>query len=195
MRQKIQALLVITIGLFLTLTGQVLAGEYDTGGKNTGDDKLIYHFGYGSNMDEDFMRKYTPSLKFVTKADLPNFEIQFRKYSTNLKGGISSIIPKPSGMIHGVVYTILKKEMEALDILEEVPENVYSRETFKVIGEDGIWYNADLYRVTHPKGPFTPSIQYLGYMIKGATEKNIDKPWLAHLIALREKVIKEQANK
>ncbi|WP_417624310.1 gamma-glutamylcyclotransferase family protein [Paremcibacter congregatus] len=195
MNKKLQKISGLTIGLFIVMAGLVMAEEYNTGGKNTGQDELIYHFGYGSNMDEDFMRKYTPSLKFITTANLPNFEIQFRKYSTNLKGGISSIIPKPGGMVHGVVYTILKKEMEALDILEEVPEKIYSRETFKVLGQDGIWYNADLYRVTNPKGPFTPSLTYLGYMIKGAREKNINKDWLAHLEAMREKVMQEKAVK
>lgn len=74
------------------------AQEFDTGGKNPDSDDIVYHFGYGSNLDEDYMRQWTPSLKFVTKAQLPNFEIQFRKYSTDLEGGISSIIPKPGGL-------------------------------------------------------------------------------------------------
>jgi gamma-glutamylcyclotransferase (GGCT)/AIG2-like uncharacterized protein YtfP len=168
------------------------AQEFDTGGKNPDRADIVYHFGYGSNLDEDYMRQWTPSLKFVTKAQLPNFEIQFRKYSTDLEGGISSIIPKPGGLVEGVIYEIKKSEIEALDILEDVPIGIYSRETFKVIAPDGTWYNADLYRVTNPKGPFTPSIRYLGYMIKGAKMHGINQPWIDHLEKLREFVINDK---
>ena len=74
-------------------------------------EELVLHFGYGSNMSEAYMRQYTPSLKYVMNAQLPNFEIQFRKYSNNMGGGISSIIEKPGGMVYGVMYYITKKEM------------------------------------------------------------------------------------
>jgi len=184
----------ILFTLFFIITGQLIAAEYDTGGKNPDNDDVIYYFGYGSNLDEDYMRQWTPSLKFVSLARLPNFEIQFRKYSTDLEGGISSIIEKPGGMVQGVVYTIEKLEMEALDILEDVPLGIYKRETFKVVAEDGTWYNADLYRVVNPKGPFTPSVKYLGYMIKGAKAQGINQPWIDYLESLREEVLKEKSS-
>jgi len=184
----------ILFTLFFIIIGQSIAAEYDTGGKNPDNDDVIYYFGYGSNLNEDYMRQWTPSLKFVSLARLPNFEIQFRKYSTDLKGGISSIIEKPGGMVQGVVYTIEKLEMEALDILEDVPLGIYKRETFKVVAEDGIWYNADLYRVVNPKGPFTPSVKYLGYMIKGAKAQGINQPWIDYLESLREEVLKEKGS-
>ena len=98
-----------------------------------------------------------------------------------MKGGISSIIEKPGGMVYAVLYWISKKEMEDLDILEDVPLGIYKRETFQVLGDDGKWYAADLYRVTNPKGPYTPSKQYLEIMIAGATEHNINKDWIARL--------------
>jgi len=48
-------------------------------------------------------------------------------------------------MVQGVIYTIGKKKIEALDILEDVPLGIYTRETFKVITEDDDCYKADLY--------------------------------------------------
>jgi len=179
----------IIFSLFLAISGVSISAEYDPGGKNPDNDDVIYYFGYGSNLDEDYMRQWTPSLKFVSLARLPNFEIQFRKYSTDLEGGISSIIEKPGGMVQGVVYTIEKSEMEALDVLEDVPLGIYKRETFKVISEDGTWYNADLYRVVTPQGPFIPSVKYLGIMIKGAKAQGINQPWIDYLEALREEII------
>ncbi len=192
MFKSIRNLLSVATAILVALTCQLMSAEFDTGGKNPDDDKVIYYFGYGSNLDEDYMRQFTPSLKFVTTAHLPNFQIQFRKYSTDLEGGISSIIPHPGGLVQGVVYTIEKPEMDALDILEDVPLGIYNRETFKVIAPDGTWYNADLYRVANPKGPFTPSIKYLGYMIKGAKAQGINQPWVDYLEALRAEVIKSK---
>lgn len=145
------------------------------------DDEQVLHFGYGSNMSEAYMKQYTPGLKYLMNAQLPNFEIQFRKYSDNMQGGISSIIPKPGGMIYGVLYYIPKREMEELDILEDVPLGIYNRETFQVLGEDDKWYAADLYRVAEPKGPFEPASQYLDLMIAGGKEHNINPEWIATL--------------
>ena len=149
------------------------------------DQNRVLHFGYGSNMSEAYMRQYTPSLEYVMNAQLPNFEIQFRKYSENMQGGISSIIAKPGGMIYGVLYYIPKNEIEELDILEDVPLGIYKRETFQVLGEDGTWYAADLYRVSEPKGPYEPASQYLDLMIAGAKEHNINKEWIARLEQMR----------
>jgi len=165
----------------------ILAMSIGFGQLSAEKEKLVLHFGYGSNMSESYMRQYTPSLKYVMNARLPNFEIQFRKYSKNMGGGISSIIEKPGGMIYGVMYYITKKEMDALDILEDVPLGIYKRETFQVLGEDGKWYGADLYRVTNLKGPYEPAKKYLDLMIAGATEHNINKDWLKKLKQMRAK--------
>jgi gamma-glutamylcyclotransferase (GGCT)/AIG2-like uncharacterized protein YtfP len=149
------------------------------------EEEQVLHFGYGSNMSETYMKQFTPSLKYVMNAQLPNFEIQFRKYSEDMGGGISSIIDKPGGMIYGVLYWIPKKEIEALDILEDVPLGIYKRETFQVLGEDDVWYSADLYRVTEPKGPYEPASKYLDLMIAGSTEHNINPEWVAKLKEMR----------
>jgi hypothetical protein len=39
-----------------------------------------------------------------------------------------------------------------------------------VLGEDGEFHPADLYRVLEPKGPFTPSREYVDIMLSGARE-------------------------
>jgi gamma-glutamylcyclotransferase (GGCT)/AIG2-like uncharacterized protein YtfP len=149
------------------------------------DEEQVLHFGYGSNMSEAYMKQFTPSLNYVMNAQLPNFEIQFRKYSQDMGGGISSIIEKPGGMIYGVLYWIPRNEMEELDILEDVPLGIYKRETFQVLGDDGEWYDADLYRVTEPKGPYEPASKYLDLMIAGSTEHNINPEWIAKLKEMR----------
>ena len=142
------------------------------------------YFAYGSNMSTAYIRDYCPSATFIMRASLPNYEIQFRRYSTDLKGGISSIIETPGQMVQGVLYDIEEAELDALDILEDVPQGIYLRETFLVLGEDGAWYQGDLYRVANPAGPYTPSKKYVDFMVTGAKEHGIDAAYTAKLEAL-----------
>jgi len=126
------------------------------------------HFGYGSNLNMEFLRGYCPGAEFVMRAYLPNYEVQFRFWSERRQGGISTIIEKPGGLVHGVIYEVPEEELLDLDVLESVPQGLYRRETFLVLGEDGAWHEADLYRVAEPKGPFTPSRGYVELMLAGA---------------------------
>ena len=143
------------------------------------------NFAYGSNMSTEFIREYCPSAAFVMRANLPNFRIEFRRYSENLAGGISSIIEAPGEMVKGVIYEIDGKEILALDILEDVPQGIYRRDTFLVLGEDGKWHRADLYRVAKPSGPYPPSKRYVDLMVAGAKEHQIDSEYTARLVSLR----------
>ena len=141
----------------------------------------MYNFAYGSNMSTAYLHQYCPSAKAVMTAVLPNYEIQFRRYSTDLAGGISTIIETPGRLVEGVIYEIPQPEIEALDILEDVPLGLYRRDTFLVLGADGCWHQADLYRVVKPEGPFPVSPQYLAYMLAGAKEHNLSEAYIDQL--------------
>jgi len=134
----------------------------------------MYHFGYGSNLNQGFLRQYCPSTEYVMKAYLPNYEVQFRFWSKRRQGGISTIIEKPGGLVHGVVYEVPEAELLVLDELESVPQGLYRREKFLVLDEWGKWQGADLYRVADPQGPFTPSRSYVELMLTGAREHGLD---------------------
>ncbi len=130
---------------------------------------ITYYFGYGSNLNQEFLRQYCPSAEFIMKAYLPNYEIQFRFWSEkrNGGGGISTIIEIPGELVHGVIYKVLEDELLELDILESVPQGFYKREAFLVLGEDGKWHQVDLYRVKDPMGPFSPARSYVEQMLTG----------------------------
>ena len=149
----------------------------------------MYHFGYGSNLNTQFLRKYVPSAEFLMKAYLPNFEVQFRFWSKRRNGGISTIIESPGRLVHGVIYRVDAKEMEELDILESVPQGLYKREKFLVLGENEKWIEADLYRVAKPKGPFTPSKSYVELMLSGAKDHGIDPNYMKIIEAIYERSI------
>jgi len=138
----------------------------------------MYHFAYGSNLNLDFLNQYVPSAEYIMKAYLPNFEVQFRFWSKKRQGGISSIIEKPGGMVHGVIYECDEEDMKKMDILESVNQGLYKRETFKVLGEDQNWYDADLYRIVKSQGPFTPARSYVELMLSGAKAHGLDREYI-----------------
>jgi gamma-glutamylcyclotransferase (GGCT)/AIG2-like uncharacterized protein YtfP len=141
------------------------------------------NFAYGSNMDPSFITEYCPSASFKMRAYLPNYEVQFRHYSEELGGGISSIIEAPGELVEGVLYDIPGAELDELDELESIDQGLYKRETFLVLGEDGAWHKADLYRVVEPKGPFDPAPDYIGKMITGATAHGLSQAYIERLVA------------
>ena len=143
------------------------------------------YFAYGSNLSSQYMRRTCPSATFIMKADLPNFGVEFRHYSEKRQGGISSIVEAPGKMVRGVLFEIRVEEIEELDIVESVPEGLYRRDTFLVMGEDGNWHEAELYRVTNPRGPYPPAKGYLDLMIEGAREHGLDASYVEELVSLR----------
>ena len=149
-------------------------------------DQLVLFYAYGSLLSIRNLCQYTPSAAFVMRAELPNYEVQFRYYWELLQGGTSCIIEAPGQMVHGVLYTIAKDEMPDLDVLEMVPEGIYKRETFYVLGEDGKWYQAYLYRLQNPAGPrYTPAKSYLDDMIEGAQVHGLKAEYTENLVAWR----------
>lgn len=145
----------------------------------------MHTYAYGSNLSSKYFRKVCPSAVLVMKAELPNYRVEFRHYSEKWQGGISSIVEAPGELVQGVIYEIPEKEIEELDIRESVPQGLYRRDTFLVLGEDGRWHRADLYRVTTPAGPYTPSKGYLDDMIKGAQEHGLAPEYVERLVSLR----------
>lgn len=140
-------------------------------------------------MSTAYIREYCPSAGFMMRAALPNVQIEFRRYSTDLQGGISTIMAAPGSLVHGVLYDISEAEILSLDILEDVPQGLYRRDAWLVLGEDGSWHRAELYRVVTPTGPYPPAAAYVEMMIAGAREHGLDAAYQAQLRLLREKVV------
>lgn len=144
------------------------------------------YYAYGSNLATRYIREYCPSARFLRRADLPNFRVEFRHYSEDMRGGISSIVEAPGEWVRGCLYDIPEIELAALDELESVPEGKYRRDGFLVLGEDGEWQLAQLYRVARPSGPYPPSRRYLDLMIEGAKEHELLPSYVERLVALQK---------
>ena len=82
---------------------------------------------------------------------------------------------KPRGFFKASDWELeeTEEEMIELDRIESVPQGLYRRDTMLVLGEDGKWHEADLYRISNPKGPFTPAKSYVELMLSGARQHKL----------------------
>ena len=138
----------------------------------------MYYFGYGSNLRASFVTELIPSAKFVMKGYLPNYEVQWRAWSAEYRGGISSISETPGEIVQGAIYECAEKELEKLDYIPGIYVPEYKRETFVVLGEDDKWHSMELYRLWELKGPFPPSRIYVEGMLEGAKQLGVSPDYL-----------------
>ena len=141
----------------------------------------MLHFAYGSNLSTSFLRHYCPTAVFQMRAELPNYRIVFPLFSQKRQGGISSIVHAPGELTRGVLYEISDKEMDELDVVESVPQGLYVRETYLILGEDRRWHSADLYRCAKPTGPYAPARSYVELMLDGAEKHQLDPKYVQEL--------------
>ncbi len=138
----------------------------------------MYHFGYGSNLSIKCVHEeLIPDARFVMKGFLPNFEVRFPFWSEEEQGGYSGIMEAPGELVHGALYEVTEQELITMDDLE-CYKGFYQRETYLVLGEDGKWCKADLYRVIDPKGPYTPARSYVDIMLEGARDLKLDPEYI-----------------
>jgi hypothetical protein len=68
--------------------------------------------------------------------------------------------------------------LEILDEMDGIYKGDYLRTTFLILGEDGKFHSAELYKVIDPKGPFTPSKDYVEGMLIGAKEIGLEPDYI-----------------
>ena len=141
----------------------------------------MLYFSYGSFLDSENLKKHAPHGKYVKRAVLLNYEVQFNFLSKTYDGGVTGVEPVHGKRALGVLYDVPQYEMETLDIVEGVPSGIYYRQTVTVVDEDGKEHRAETYRTTDPKGPFTPTKRYLSLMISGAKEHGLDPDYIKAL--------------
>jgi len=141
----------------------------------------MLYFAYGSFLDLETLRRHCPGARFVTRAVLPNFEVRFNYMSRTYNAGVTGVEPAPGRMARGVVYDVPEEEMDHLDVVEAVPQGFYYRQTVLVVDEEGRLLKAETYRTTDPRGPFRSSCRYVGLMLKGAREHDMDPAYIREL--------------
>jgi len=159
--------------------------------QNDDSTKDVYYFGYGSNLNVTAtIKDLLPNGKFLMRAYLPNYEVQFRQWSNNYKGAISNIMEVPGEIVEGAMYKCPESALDTLDYRLEYYVPDYKREIFKVLGENNKWYSASLYRLWEPKGPFPPSRRYVEGMLEGAKQIKLSTNYIKKIEGfLRDSIV------
>ncbi len=144
----------------------------------------MLYFSYGSFLDSETLKRHCPNAKAVSKAILPNWEVQFNFLSRTYNGGVTGVEPAVAKLVRGVIYELSNEELFHLDTIEGIPEGIYYRQTIYVVDESGKAVKAATYRTTNPKGPFKPTKRYVGLMIHGAKEHGLDPGYVKELEAI-----------
>jgi hypothetical protein len=154
-------------------------------------DEMVYYVGYGSNLNVQMTTtELLPNGRFLQRAYIPNYQVQFRKWSNNSRGGISNIIEVPGEMVEAAMYECPQSDLDTLDYRLDYYVPDYKREIFKVLGEDGQWYQASLYRLWEPKGPFPPARRYVEGMLEGARQLQLSPEYIERIEGfLRDSIV------
>jgi len=153
--------------------------------------EMVYYVGYGSNLNVAYtLENLLPNGEFVMRAYIPNYQIEFRQWSNNSRGGISAMIEAPGELVEAAMYQCPRSDLDTLDYRLDFYVPDYKREIFRVLGEDSQWYQASLYRLWEPKGPFPPSRRYVEGMLEGAKQLELSPEYIERIEGfLRDSIV------
>jgi len=141
----------------------------------------MLYFSYSSFLDSKTLKRHCPKATYIGKAILPNWEVQFNFLSSTYKGGVTGIEPATARLARGVLYEVNDEELLHLDKIEGVTDGIYYRQTIYVVDDEGKPVLAATYRTTNPGGPFKPTRRYIGLMIKGTRDHDLDPNYIKDL--------------
>jgi cation transport regulator ChaC len=119
---------------------------------------LPWYFAYGSNLDQDAMRRVVGGWKEVKPAVLKGYRLVFNVYSVSWRGGVANVVEDSAGTVYGAAYLIEEEQLSRLDRHLGVPSQWVRRKT--VIEVDGRPVEAFIYVGRQPEGAF-PAIKSL----------------------------------
>ena len=138
---------------------------------------MIYYFAYGSNMNQEQMKKRCEDSKLIGNAVLLEYELAFTIYSPKRKCGCADIVKHENKKVFGLLYEISEQDLKALDIYEVHPK-YYKRFTVTVKDQEGREYQAETYEVVNKEKEFQkPSQEYLQLLISAAQENNFPEEY------------------
>lgn len=145
---------------------------------------MEYYFGYASNMALWVMAELCAEHSVVGVARLPDYKLDFRRFSPGWKGGVGDLVESPGDEVWGVLYQIDAACHDALDAKENYGVG-YTSLDVEVTLRDGEKITCTTYSIIN-KSPETiaPSKYYLETILEGAKEMNLPKDYIARLKAI-----------
>jgi len=136
----------------------------------------MLHFAYGSNMSHEPMQQRCPDAQCLGRAVLRRHRFII------MANGYASIVPQPSGNVHGVLWRISPRDLAALDVYENVLGGLYSRSFLPVIRNSRSM--AALVYIGAEKREGAPRRGYMELVVDAARENDLPEEYVEQLAQL-----------
>jgi len=147
----------------------------------------MLYFAYGSNMNEDELKRIKVSILKAEKAFLKNHKIALTLHAKTRGGGVLDILP-PDDVVEGVLYELNDGDRSKVDAKEGVTVNAYEPILVDIETEDGKVLSGVLtYKVCRKEDPPQASEEYKRSVLKGACDHGLSEEYRAKLKASLEK--------
>ncbi len=126
----------------------------------------VYYFAYGSNLDQDQMKKRVGDWQSAERCQLRGYRLVFDKYSTRWKGYVADIIEtkEEKDVVYGAIYLISADQLKLLD----EHESGYKQVDVVVDAQRNV--SAKAYEVIEKEKCAKPPKPYLDAIIKGLVQ-------------------------
>jgi gamma-glutamyl AIG2-like cyclotransferase len=133
-------------------------------------------FAYGSNLDDDQMRRRCPSSSPVGTASLPGYALAFGGHSNGWGGAVATLVRRRRAQTPGVVWWVADRDLDRLDGFEGVPR-AYRKMTRKVWverGQEMALLTCIVYTQGRDAALSLPPVGYLAVLWRGYTRWGFD---------------------
>lgn len=141
------------------------------------------YFAYGSNMHPEQMRGVCPGSRFVTIGKLPDYRLDFTRFSNRRGGGVADIVHDSDSEVWGVVYDVPETDLDALDEKEGVAVGAYERKHVEILTPSSEPLPVTTYSVVDKGGPFAPKPEYSDLIVGGARYWSLPQQYVTSLIS------------
>lgn len=125
----------------------------------------VWYFAYGSNLDQEGMRRRVGGWHDLKPAKLKGFRLVFDIYSSSWRGGVADVVEDEAGVVYGAAYLLDEEQLEKLDKYEGVPHLYHRRKV--AVEVESTPLEAFIYVGSSPRPSVKPSTEYVALMIKG----------------------------
>lgn len=126
-------------------------------------DESVMVFTYGMLTSSSVMHLNCSSARAVEVGFLPKYQLAFDHHAT--------LIPRESGHVYGMIWSIDSQELANLDQVESYPV-YYNRKKMWIYGDKAAW-RCWVYIMNHSKAGAAPDEQYLQCLRFGYNEHNL----------------------
>jgi gamma-glutamylcyclotransferase (GGCT)/AIG2-like uncharacterized protein YtfP len=134
---------------------------------------MTLYFAYGSNMSRVLMRRHCPTAREVGTAVLEGYRFVVTA------DGYASVERRAGGVVHGVLWRLLPRDIAALDIYEDVDSGLYR--VRRLVVRNGASRRSAMVYIARPRGEGRPRPGYLALVIAAAHDWGLPRPYIREL--------------